>query len=104
MKDVRSSKVLFIFVLLATFVPVLQGATTLFTENWNSGSINSVVWKQLGNLTAINLENLGGGDYALCLARLSGYRVCTYRYLVGMTVFIVKPALRRGDGIITCAV
>ena len=66
MKDVRSSKALFIFVLLTTFVPVLQGAT-LLTENWNSGTINSAVWKVLGNTAVTNLENLGGGDYALAL-------------------------------------
>ena len=67
MKNMRNVKILFVFVLLATFVPVLQGATTFLTENWNSGAINPAVWKILGRTGITNLANLGGGDYALAL-------------------------------------
>jgi hypothetical protein len=55
------------FGLLAAGFMVTSASAALLSEDWNSGSINSAVWKQQGNLTAINLEDLGGGDYALAL-------------------------------------
>ena len=57
-----------VFVLVICLVSVGSGnGAVLFSENWNSGVINAANWTVIGRTGICNLQNLGGGDYALAL-------------------------------------
>ena len=49
---------------------------TVFSENWNSGSINSSIWKVSRQSSSggglLDLKDLGGGDYAIYFEGPSG--------------------------------
>ena len=51
--------------------PPVPGAETVLFEDWNTASINPVLWKTSIQASAgggrLDLENLGGGDYAVFL-------------------------------------
>ena len=88
-KMVKKSKLFSVFFVLVICLlsAGLGNGAVLFSETWNSGVINAD-WTVLGRTGISNLENLGGGDYALALrgyqdpcypgARVDSWSDCIY--------------------------